>query len=77
MTPQQLDLFAWSKSQRAAKKSYGDELWRPGEYDHLPNVVDFIPHAIRQICRQQRQPRVKREGRLIDFPTTPEIKRIA
>lgn len=43
-------------------------------------VVDFIPHVIRQIYRQRGQPRVERDGKLVAFPpvpAAPEIRRTA
>ena len=39
-------------------------------------IVNFIPHVIRQIYRQRGQPRVERDGRLIDFPPTPAVPEI-
>lgn len=43
-------------------------------------VVDFIPHVIRQIYRQRGQPRVDRDGDLVTFPPVPveaQIRRMA
>lgn len=43
-------------------------------------IVDFIPHVVRQIYRQRGQPRVERGGELVTFPPAPvgaQIRRIA
>jgi hypothetical protein len=40
--------------------------WADGQ--PTAEVINFIPYVVRQIVRQRHQPRVEREGRLLDLP---------
>lgn len=74
MTTKQLDLFAWPEHTEVPPSSTSapdPHVYRRGQYDHLPNVVDMIPHVVRQMVRKRHQPRVRREGHLVDFPPSP------
>jgi hypothetical protein len=42
--------------------------------EHRPTaeVINFIPYVVRQIIKQRHQPRVEREGRLVDLAPPPQ-----
>ncbi|ESX03408.1 hypothetical protein X769_18270 [Mesorhizobium sp. LSJC268A00] len=41
----------------------------------IAEVINFIPHVVRQIIRQRGQPRIDRGGTLVDFPRAMSITR--
>lgn len=38
-------------------------------------IVDFIPHVVRQIVRQRHQPRINRGGELVQFLPAVSLER--